>query len=845
MSSSARTAWGTLAVAAVMAALGALPGAAAASLSISKATLDGVTSTSAPPGSVLKASVTGNATGDDTWRGTEYRLGGTSACVDTGNQTGSNKTVSFNVTAPGSPGIYDAGFTARGEDSCGGASSGEKVLTSALNVTAPAANPGLPPRCGINVMLVLDKSGSIQSSGATQKVRDAASAFLTSLSGTGSKVSITDFSTSAQKQVGYTTVTADSIADTFDPYLTNDYNPSGWTNWEDAFQKVAAANAAGPVADLVVFITDGDPTAHDNPPGSPITGLTEGDVSAMRPAADEADVVKGQGSHVFAVGVGAAVTKPTSARRLTAISGFDQLPPTSFSDADYTLVENFDDLAAALRKVATELCQASVTVTKVVDEGDGKYKPDPGWKFTAKVSTDPGGYKWLQPAPPPDTGPRSEYTDDDGVAKFQWKPEDSTATSTVTLDEDLKPGYEFVSATCTNNAQSRKRRHTIRRRSEPVRSITIGPNQFYKCTVRNRIKPGTIEIEKQATPQSAQAFAFTGSAPLGQFSLVDDGKGASSSRIFTGLTPGTYTVSELVPASWALTGVTCTPDAAAVIEGPDATITLAPDASVVCTYQDTKLGTIEIQKSANPQSDQTFAFSGDLGDFTLVDDGKDGTTASQTFTDLAPGAYTVRELVPDNWSLTGVSCSDPGVAITGGEVSITLAAGGAVACAYRDTRNQPPAPPEPPAPPPPAPPAPPSPTVSPGTADLPSTQLRVVKRAPRFARVGQRIRFALTVTNVGPVAARNVRVADVPPGAVALGSLRTRTHAKLSRGNAVWRLGTLAPGAKRTIRGSVRIKAGTPGMKRNWVLATAVNSELVSARADTRLLARPKPPFTG
>ena len=64
----------------------------------------------------------------------------------------------------------------------------------------------------------------------------------------------------------------------------------------------------------------------------------------------------------------------------------------------------------------------------------------------------------------------------------------------------------------------------------------------------------------------------------------------------------------------------------------------------------------------------------------------------------------------------------------------------------------------------------------------------------------------------------------------------------MARGNAIWRLGRLAPGAKRTIRGSVRIKAGTPGWKRNVVLATAVNARLVDDVADTRIRARRQAP---
>ena len=41
--------------------------------------------------------------------------------------------------------------------------------------------------------------------------------------------------------------------------------------------------------------------------------------------------------------------------------------------------------------------------------------------------------------------------------------------------------------------------------------ITVGPNEFVRCEAKNKIIPGTIEIEKAANPQGAQQFAFTGS----------------------------------------------------------------------------------------------------------------------------------------------------------------------------------------------------------------------------------------------------------------------------------------------------------------------------------------------
>src|SRR6185295_751682 len=198
-------------------------------------------------------------------------------------------------------------------------------------------NPNLAANCGLDVMLVLDKSGSIQSSGATEKVRNAARAFLKGLSGTGSKVSIIDFSSTAARPIGYTTVTDSSIATVFEPYLVNQYKPSGFTNWEDALRLTQQANVSGPKANLVVFITDGDPTARNIPGGTPnpITGLPDGDYKALTAAANEADLVKGQGSHMFVIGVGAAVTEADSASRLTAISGFDKVPPANITTGDF------------------------------------------------------------------------------------------------------------------------------------------------------------------------------------------------------------------------------------------------------------------------------------------------------------------------------------------------------------------------------------------------------------------------------------------------------------------------------------------------------------------------------
>ena len=734
-----------IAAAALALAVLAGPAVASAALTVTGADLDGATSVSSPPGGVMPATVTTRISSPtSTWRSTSQRVGASTTCVSTGNKSGTGShSATYDLAAPGAPGTYDVGFTAASGSGCTGTQSAEKVLKDGIRVTAPAPNPNLSPVCGIDVMLVLDKSGSIASSGATETVRDAARAFLTALSGTGSAVSIVDFSTSAAQPVPYTTVTDSAIANVFDPYLRNGYKPSGWTNWEAAFQKVRQANAVpgGTLADLVIFITDGDPTAYNRATGSPVTGLTPGDVTALSRAAAEADLVKAQGSHVLALGVGDAVTSPTSARRLTAISGFNEFPgdTTDIGEADYALIDDFGDLPAALRAFAVALCQNSVSVTKLVDEGDGVYRPDPGWSFTAQVSTSSGSYSWVTP-PPPGTGSRTAVTGKDGVATFQWAPTDARALSRVTLAEDVRPGYQLVDWTCEKNAPGRTRLRVVRGGATPTGTGVLGPREYARCTVRNKIIPGTIEIEKSASPQGAQAFPFTGSGPLGAFTLVDDGT-ASASRVFTGLAPGTYTVSEQVPA---------------------------------------------------------------------------------------------------DWELLGVTCSDPSVTITGGQVSIPLAPGGAVVCTYRDRRIDTPVPPppEPPTPPtPPDPPAPPPPPPPPPVV-ITSTQLSVVKTTLRVARIGQRVPFRITVTNDGPVAATGVVLKDVPPGTMRLTGLRVSGASvpKRVRGDAVWRIGTLAPGQSRTVRGSVLIASGSVGIARNTAQAAAANAGPALSRTDTRVL---------
>src|SRR3989344_8840690 len=77
--------------------------------------------------------------------------------------------------------------------------------------------------------------------------------------------------------------------------------------------------------------------------------------------------------------------------------------------------------------------------------------------------------------------------------------------------------------------------------------------------------------------------------------------------------------------------------------------------------------------------DGTFGFTGDLGLFDLT---TIGNTASQLFSALAPGPYSVSETEPDGWEQTGASCSDGSIL-----PDIDLDAGETMTCTFENTKQ--------------------------------------------------------------------------------------------------------------------------------------------------------------
>jgi hypothetical protein len=99
------------------------------------------------------------------------------------------------------------------------------------------------------------------------------------------------------------------------------------------------------------------------------------------------------------------------------------------------------------------------------------------------------------------------------------------------------------------------------------------------------LRRGSITIVKDAVPNDDTSFQFAGT--LGSFTLTDDG-GPQSSRTFTGLAPGTYTVTESATTGWNLESISCvdpTNDSTGSLVSATATIELGSGENVVCTFR--------------------------------------------------------------------------------------------------------------------------------------------------------------------------------------------------------------------------------------------------------------------
>lgn len=224
-------------------------------------------------------------------------------------------------------------------------------------------------------------------------------------------------------------------------------------------------------------------------------------------------------------------------------------------------------------------------------------------------------------------------------------------------------------------------------------SFTVEPGDVFECEITNTAK-GTIIIVKNIDGADG-TFQFTGTWPwadepsIGSFGITtENGTGANS---YGNVVAGSYSVTELLTNAHVGELQGCVEsraggadDGSSIDEqNPlEGRIDLDPGETVTCTYSNTELGKIIVDKNVTFDNGQSFDFEYsdgiDTTPFALTGD------AAPWESDLIePGTYTVEELGEANWMLQSLQCvGSEGITIEGGLATIELLAGEVVTCTY-------------------------------------------------------------------------------------------------------------------------------------------------------------------
>ena len=507
-----------------------------------------------------------------------------------------------------------------------------------------AANPPLPTTCGtgLKVLLLLDTSGS--TSGYNDAYRTAAKTFVSTLGGTPTTLKISTFASSSSP--GSTVYDLSGAAgqtaanSRIDAIYPNNTSGSGSTNWDAAMQDAASAGV-----DVIVFVTDGNPTVNQ---GDLSTGGNTSieDVAygvgsanlAKYPTKDQA----GAHQRVLGVGVGADL----STANLAAMSG-------PVDGTDYTTASNPDDLAAVLKQVASKLCSGTVTVNKIVvpstDTGTFTMLTD-GTAVGAPIGN--GGT----------TGPQTV-----SVASHTF----AEAAAPGTLLTDYTSAYSCSDPT-----------GVLKSGAGTSVTLAIAADQKVTCTFTNTLSQPQLKLIKTVVNDNG------GTATAADFSLSAKAATGSTARDFTSktTTPGFHPVFGGTVYNLAEVGVTGYAAGAWVCEGgtrSGSTISVPQHTSVTCSItNDDVAPKLHLRKVVTNDN----GGSATVADFTLKADGAgandlSGTSPVDSGSGLKADTFALSEASAAGYSSSAWVC-------TGGSqsgASITLGLAGEATCTITNT----------------------------------------------------------------------------------------------------------------------------------------------------------------
>ncbi len=416
-----------------------------------------------------------------------------------------------------------------------------RTLTSQTNAGGTGSpfvnirqNAVFPDRCGLKLLLVLDRSGSI---GAYKdSYAAAATAFVDALDNTPTELGIINFNNALNGVAPLAPVSLNGGlgAAQARANIASVYNsPTGLTNWDVALQAAAQATnfSGGSRPDMVVFITDGNPTTNETSSTGngnvSLIDLTTGIASAnlVKSRAVGAGTVK-----MLAVGVGAGVTE----ENLKVVSGPNL-------DDDYA-VSSVDALKGKLQEIAARTCGTRIHIRKRIT---GSAADQAGWKFAASSTT-------LGITPAFKDGDRTTHGSPAETQVILNNVPAAGAQATVTEDASGQPLAEFNldGVVCRTTSYDSGTLLAPTAVAGGVSFSGVPRGADYYCTFTNSEKKPSVTLAKSTSTPAISA----GDVAKFAVTVTNAGPGTAKNVVVSDLLPAgpTWTADGSLPAGCSL-----------------------------------------------------------------------------------------------------------------------------------------------------------------------------------------------------------------------------------------------------------------------------------------------------
>ncbi|HSD98561.1 MAG TPA: hypothetical protein VLB73_02570 [Patescibacteria group bacterium] len=244
---------------------------------------------------------------------------------------------------------------------------------------------------------------------------------------------------------------------------------------------------------------------------------------------------------------------------------------------------------------------------------------------------------------------------------------------TYTSVEGAATGWDLTNISCDDPRSATTSTEDV---SAATATFKVDPGETVTCTFTNT-KKGHLIVQKTTNPsQDPTSFSILAT---GSGTITNGGNGTITDATDQNyeVTPGTYTVTETVPAGWQQDANACT------------NVAVGAGETVYCGITNTKLGNVTVIKFLDDNADGFKATAeatlndweihlGQMSQFT--GHGGNPVDGQVTFSDIYPGQYDLSEQLQSGYDQSNIYCANETGIDNNNSHAVTLGAGQNITC---------------------------------------------------------------------------------------------------------------------------------------------------------------------